>query len=440
MPAALAAQPGKLNNDKIHQGVTIKTMNTELVDALKLISKERRIPVEVLSEAIEAALVSAYKKNYSPNCNVRAELNTETGNISIFATKRVSEQVDDPYTEISVEDARRINPLYNEGDSLEEEADTKNFGRIAAQTAKQVVMQRIREAEQGMIFEEYSEKEYEALTAIVKRVERNGVYVELGRTDGFIPNNETIAGESYRPNDRIKVYVLKVQRDAKGPQIIVSRTHPGLVKRLFENEVPEIQSGIVQIKSIAREAGQRSKIAVVSFDPQVDAVGACVGQRGARVERIVSELHNEKMDIIEWDPDIAVYISKALGPAKVLMVYINEVEKAAKVIVPDSQLSLAIGKEGQNARLAARLTGWKIDIKSQSQAENEIEKTMEETPGDDQNTEEATGSDLDPEETDSDKFLEFENDAELDQNSDEDDMFSEDFFADDAPDGQNTEE
>ena len=416
-------------------------MNTELVDALKLISKERRIPLDVLSEAIEAALVSAYKKNYSQNCSVRAELNTETGKISIFATKRVVEQVDDPYTEISVEDAKRINPLYNEGDSLEEEADTKNFGRIAAQTAKQVVMQRIREAEQGMIFDEYSEKEFEALTAIVKRVERNGVYVELGRTDGFIPNNEMIAGETYRPNDHIKVYVLKVQRDAKGPQIIVSRTHPGLVKRLFENEVPEIQSGIVQIKSIAREAGQRSKIAVVSFDPQVDAVGACVGQRGSRVERIVEELHNEKMDIIEWDPDIAVYISKALGPAKVLMVYINEAEKAAKVIVPDSQLSLAIGKEGQNARLAARLTGWKIDIKSQSQAENEIEMTLEETDGEAGNAaENADNGEAGPNEAvsaddlDLDLDLDLDSDSELEQDNELDDMFAEDPFADEPSD------
>lgn len=237
-------------------------------------------------------------------------------------------------------------------------------------------MQRIREAEQGAIFEEYSDKEYEVLTAIVQRVEKNGVYVELGKTDGIIPFNEVIVGENYAPNDHIKVYVLKIQRDTKGPQIIVSRTHPGLVKRLFELEVPEIQSGVVQIKSVAREAGQRTKIAVASFDPQVDAVGACVGQRGTRVENIVNELHNEKMDIIEWDPDIAVYIAKALGPAKVLMVYINEAEKAAKVIVPDNQLSLAIGKEGQNARLAAKLTGWKIDIKSHSQAEADMELEM----------------------------------------------------------------
>ncbi|MBO4879730.1 MAG: transcription termination/antitermination protein NusA [Clostridia bacterium] len=350
-------------------------MNSELITALQLIGKERGISIDVLADAIEAALISAYKKNYNTNCNVRANLDRETGKIEIWASKTVVENVEDPLTEISLAAARKVNPLFEVGDVLEEEANTKEFGRIAAQTAKQVVMQRIREAEQGAIFEEYSEKENEVLTAIVQRVEKNGVYVELGKTDGVIPFNEVIAGENYNINDRLKVYVLKVQRDTKGPQIIVSRTHPGLVKRLFELEIPEIQSGVVQIKSIAREPGQRTKIAVSSTDPQVDAVGACVGQRGVRVERIVNELHNEKMDIIEWDPDIAVYIAKALGPAKVVMVFINESEKAARVIVPDSQLSLAIGKEGQNARLAAKLTGWKIDIKSQSQADAEIADT-----------------------------------------------------------------
>ena len=258
------------------------------------------------------------------------------------------------------------------GDVLEEESNPRNFGRIAAQTAKQVVVQRIREAERGVIFDEYVEKENEILTAIVQRVEKGGVYVELGKTDGLIAMNETIPGEEYNNNDRIKVYVLEVRKTSKGPQVLVSRTHPGLVKRLFELEVPEIQTGVVQVKSIAREAGFRTKVAVYSSDPQVDAVGACVGQRGTRVERIVNELHNEKIDIIEWDSDPAVYIAKALSPAKVLMVYINEAEKAAKVIVPDNQLSLAIGKEGQNARLAAKLTGWKIDIKSQTQAEEEL--------------------------------------------------------------------
>lgn len=346
-------------------------MNNELIAALKTIEKERGVSMDVLIEAIESALISAYKRNYNINCNVRANVDRDTGKIEIWASKEVVQTVENRYTEISIEEAKLINPLFEIGDVIEEEADTKDFGRIAAQTAKQVVFQRIREAEQGAIFDEYSEKESEVLTAIVQRVEKNGVYVELGRTDGIIPFNEVIPGESYNMNDRIKVYVLKVRKGIKGPQVEVSRTHKGLVKRLFELEVPEIQNGIVQIKSIAREAGQRTKIAVVSADPQVDAVGACVGHKGIRVEKIVAELHNEKMDIIEWDPDVAVYIAKALGPARVLMVYINETETAAKVIVPDNQLSLAIGKEGQNARLAAKLTGWRIDIKSQSQAEAE---------------------------------------------------------------------
>lgn len=353
--------------------------SNELIAAMKQIEKERGIDRDVLIDAIEAALISAYKRNYNVNTNVRATMDRETGAIGIFASKTVVETVENPNAEISLEAAKKINPLYELGDVLEEEAYTKDFGRIAAQTAKQVVIQRIREAEQGAIFDEFAEKENEILTAIVNRVEKNGVYVELGKTDGIIPFNEVIQGETYNQSDRIKVYVLKVQRNNKGPQVVVSRTHPGLVKRLFELEVPEIQNGIVQIKSIAREAGQRTKVAVVSFDPQVDAVGACVGQKGTRVERIVDELHNEKIDIIEWDPDIAVYIAKSLSPARVIMVYINENEKAAKVIVPDNQLSLAIGKEGQNARLAAKLTGWKIDIKSKAQADEEMSRYEQET-------------------------------------------------------------
>ncbi|OQB25318.1 MAG: hypothetical protein BWY11_00658 [Firmicutes bacterium ADurb.Bin182] len=348
-------------------------MNSEFIEALNTIEKERGISMDVLIDAIESALISAYKRNYGLSTNVRAVVDRETGSTQIFASKTVVETVTNPHSEISIQDARLINPLYEIGDVLEEEAKTKDFGRIAAQTAKQVVVQRIREAERGVIFDEFVEKENEVLTAIVQRVEKNGIYVELGRTDGFLAHGETIPGEDYKNSDRIKVYVLEVRKTNKGPQVLVSRTHPGLVKRLFELEVPEIQSGVVQIKSIAREAGFRTKVAVVSTDSQVDAVGACVGQRGIRVERIVNELHNEKIDIIEWDADVAVYIAKALSPAKVLMVYINETEKAAKVIVPDNQLSLAIGKEGQNARLAAKLTGWKIDIKDQSSAEQALE-------------------------------------------------------------------
>ena len=344
-------------------------MNAEFINALNAIEKERGINKEILIDAVENALISAYRRNFGTSNNVRAEVDRDTGEIQLFASKSVVEAVENPHSEISLENARKINTLYEVGDVLEEEVKPKNFGRIAAQTAKQVVVQRIREAERGVIYDEYVEKENEVLTAIVQRVEKSGAYVELGKTDGLLAPNEMIPGESFESNDRIKVYVLEVRKTNKGPQVLVSRTHPGLVKRLFELEVPEIQSGIVQIRSIAREAGFRTKVAVSSNDAQVDPVGACVGQRGIRVERIVSELHNEKIDIIEWDSDSAVYIAKALSPAKVLMVYINEAEKAAKVIVPDNQLSLAIGKEGQNARLAAKLTGWKIDIKNQSQAE-----------------------------------------------------------------------
>lgn len=352
-------------------------MNAQFIEALGALEKERGISKNALLQAIEAALIAAYKKNYGNNANARAEIDPDSGEIHIYASKTVAETVEDPQAEISLEAAKKVNSLYECGDVLEEEVYTKDFGRIAAQTAKQVVVQRIREAERGNIYEEYVEKENEVLTAIVQRAEKGNVYVELGRTDGLLTANESIPGETYENNDRIKVYVLEVRKDNKGPQVLVSRTHPGLVKRLFELEVPEIQSGVVQIKSIAREAGFRTKVAVHSTDMQVDPIGSCVGQRGARVERIVNELHNEKIDIIEWDADPAVYIAKALSPAKVLMVYINEAEKAAKVIVPDSQLSLAIGKEGQNARLAAKLTTWKIDIKSQSQVDEELDEQMD---------------------------------------------------------------
>ena len=364
-------------------------MNTEFVEALNALEKERGISKDILIMAIEAALTSAYKRNYGSTANVRAEVDPTTGEFRIYASKTVVDTVENPLNEILLADAKRVNMLYEVGDVLEEEVKAKEFSRIAAQTAKQVVVQRIREAERGVIYEEYVEKENEVLTAIVQRVEKGNVYVELGKTDGILTPNEMIPGETYENNDRIKVYVLEVRKDSKGPQVLVSRTHPGLLKRLFELEVPEIQTGVVQIKSIAREAGFRTKVAVHSNDMQVDPVGACVGQRGARVERIVGELHNEKIDIIEWDSDSAVYIAKALSPAKVLMVYINEEEKAAKVVVPDSQLSLAIGKEGQNARLAAKLTGWKIDIKSQTQAEQVMDSIYEEDyPADEAESEE----------------------------------------------------
>ena len=347
-------------------------MNADFMEALSALEKEKGIPKNVLLDAIETALVTAYKRNYNNAGNVRVEIDESTGDIRVFSVKRVVEILDNPAEEIEVQDAQKIAPYYQEGDILEEEVLPRGFGRIAAQAAKQVVVQRIREAERGMIYEEFVEKENEVLTAIVQAVESGGLLLELGRSEGFMPTSEFIPGESYQQNDRIKVYLLEVKRGARGPQVLVSRTHPGLIKRLFEFEVPEIQTGVVQIKSIAREAGHRSKIAVYSSDPHVDPVGSCVGQKGIRVERIVSELGNEKVDVIEWSADPVTFIANALSPASVLMVSVDEDNKATRVIVPDNQLSLAIGKEGQNARLAAKLTGWKIDIKSQSQQMEEM--------------------------------------------------------------------
>jgi len=348
-------------------------MNGEFIQALNEIEKERGINKDILLEAIEAALISAYKRNYGTSQNVKVNIDRMTGDVKVYAVKTITDDVKDDFLEISLEEARKINRNYDIGDIIETEVTPRSFGRIAAQTAKQVVVQRIREAERGVIYEEFIEKENEVLTAIVQRVEKKNVYVELGRTEGLLAPSEQIPAEIYQVNDRIKVYILEVKKTTKGPQVLVSRTHPGLVKRLFELEVPEIHSGIVQIKSIAREAGFRTKMSVHSVDQSVDPVGSCVGQKGIRVEKIVQELKGEKIDIIKWSQDPVEYIGNALSPAKVILVQVNETEKAAKVIVPDNQLSLAIGKEGQNARLAAKLTGWKIDIKSQSQSQEIVE-------------------------------------------------------------------
>lgn len=347
-------------------------MNTEFMEALSDLEHDKGIKKDILLEAIETALISAYKRHFGTDQNARVEIDEDTGEIKVFAIKNVVDEVEDEETEISVEDARAIHERYEAGDVLETEVTPRDFGRIAAQTAKQVVVQRIREAERGIIYDQYSEKENEVLTAIVHRIERGNVYVELGRAEGIIPVSETVYSEQYNINDRLKVYVLEVKKTNKGPQIIVSRTHPALIKRLFEIEVPEIRQNVVQIKSIAREAGGRTKIAVWSDEKDVDPVGACVGHKGTRIEKVVEELGGEKIDVVPWSSDPIEFIANALRPAKVVMVQINEDEKAAKVIVPDYQLSLAIGKEGQNARLAAKLTGWKIDIKSQSQTEQEV--------------------------------------------------------------------
>ena len=346
-------------------------MNVEFVEALNELCKTRRIKKEVLLEAIEQALMSAYKKNFDSNSNARVTLDAVTGEVAVYAQKKVVEQVENPQLEISIDNAA-VDNKYQLGDIVEVEVTPRNFGRIAAQAAKQVIVQRIREAERGVIYDEYIEKEAEILTAIVLRIEGKNVYVDLNRTEGVLEPSQQMPDEEFHVGDRIKVYVMEVNRAQKGPQVMVSRTHSGLVKRLFEMEVPEIQSGVVQIKSIAREAGYRTKMAVYSSDSAVDPVGACVGQRGTRVESIVNELRGEKVDIIKWSSDPAEYIAQALSPAKVVGVFVNEHEKAAKVVVLDNQLSLAIGKEGQNARLAAKLTGCKIDIKSQSQMEESM--------------------------------------------------------------------
>ena len=346
--------------------------SAEFFGALDLLSKERRINKDVLYTAIESALISAYKKSFGKTSNVRATIDPQKGQVEVFSRKTVVEEVSDPLCEMTLEEARAIRPQYELGDLVEVPVSPRDFGRIAAQTAKQVVVQHLREAERGVIYEEYSQKENEILTAIVQRVEDKRVFVEIGHIEGVLEPNQQMPTEELKPDDRIKVYVLEVSRSGRGPQIFVSRTHPGLVKRLFELEVPEIVSGVVQIKTIAREAGFRTKMAVVSTDPLIDAVGSCVGPRGMRVENVVNELKTEKIDIIKWSNDPAEFIANALNPARVIGVYVSDTEKSARVIVPDNQLSLAIGKEGQNARLAAKLTGWKIDIKSQSQVEAEI--------------------------------------------------------------------
>jgi transcription termination/antitermination protein NusA len=343
-------------------------MNTQLLDALADIIREKGISKEVVMEAIEAAIISAYKRNFGQAQNVRVDLNTETGTIRVFARKDVVEEVNDPRLEISLEEAQRINPNYQIGDVVELEVTPKDFGRIAAQTAKQVVTQRVREAERSVIYAEFVDREEDIMTGIVQRVDPRFVYVSLGKTEALLPASEQMPNETYKPHDRIKVYITKVEKTTKGPQIFVSRTHPGLLKRLFELEVPEIYDGTVEIKSIAREAGDRSKISVHSDNPEVDPVGACVGPKGQRVQAVVEELNGEKIDIVRWSADPVEFVANALSPAKVLRVIVNEEQKATTVIVPDYQLSLAIGKRGQNARLAAKLTNWKIDIKSESEA------------------------------------------------------------------------
>jgi len=356
-------------------------MNAEFIRALNQIEKEKGISKDVLIEAIENSLLTACRNNFGTAQNIKVIIDKENGDVSVYAEKEVVEEVIDSQLTISLEDAKNLNKKYEIGDIVNVEVTPKNFGRIAAQKAKQVVVQKIREAEREVLYNQFISKEREIITGIIQRKIKNNVVVNLGKLDAMLMEKEQVPGETYLPNERIKVYVVEVKDSTKGPKVFVSRTHPELVKRLFEQEVPEVHEGIVEIKSISREAGSRTKIAVYSNDPNVDPVGACVGHNGARVGVIVHELKGEKIDIVPWDEDPIKYISAALSPSKVLQVAVDKQNNSAKVIVPDYQLSLAIGKEGQNARLAAKLTGYKIDIKSETQAKEcnfitEDEKTF----------------------------------------------------------------
>ncbi len=345
-------------------------MNKELLSAIEYLSKEKGVTADVICDSLEAVLITAYKKEYDGNPNATVRLDRLTGDYSIVSPKTVVAEVADEENEISLEDARAIDKGYEEGDEILVDVTPKNFGRIAAQAAKQVMIQRLREAERNIVYDEFYGRTDDIITGIIQRIEQKNVYIDLGKAEAVLPYSEQIPTEEYTVGQRIKCYVVEVRNSPKGAQIQLSRTHPGLLKRLFELEVPEIYDGVVELHSVAREPGKRSKIAVYSRDPNVDCVGACVGPKGARVQNIVMELQNEKIDIVKWDEDPAVYIANALSPAQVVSVTIDEGAKSSVVVVPDYQLSLAIGKAGQNARLAAKLTNWKIDIKSESQAED----------------------------------------------------------------------
>ena len=343
-------------------------MNKELMGALDELEREKNISKETLLDAIEQSLIQAYKNHFGKADNVHVTINRETGDFSVYADRRVVEYVEDPAEEVSLVEAQKQNTNAEVGDILKVPVHSDKFGRIATQNAKNVILQKIREEERKVLFDQYHGNEKEVVTGIVQRVVGHNVSVNLGKADAILAENEQVKGETFKPTERIKVYILEVKDTPKGPRILVSRTHPGLVKRLFESEVAEVKDGTVEIKSIAREAGSRTKLAVWSNDPDVDPVGACVGVNGARVSAIVNELRGEKIDIINWDENPAILIENALSPAKVIAVMADPDEKTALVVVPDYQLSLSIGKEGQNARLAARLTGFKIDIKSETQA------------------------------------------------------------------------
>lgn len=352
-------------------------MKQELLEALEALEKEKGIAKDLLIETIEAALITAYKKNFGSSQNVKITIDQLTGDVRVYSRREVVEESMDDFFEITLEDAKKMDANYEIGDFIDSEVTPKDFGRIAAQTAKQVVVQRIREAERSIIFDEFSDRESEIVTGVIQRISKGTVFINLGKTEAVLLPTEQIPGEEYPQGGRIKSFIVEVSKTSKGPQVVVSRTHPGLVKRLFELEVPEIYNGEVEIRGISREAGSRTKIAVFAPNPDIDPVGSCVGPKGARVQNIVTELRGEKIDIIKWNEDPSEFIKNALSPSKVDLVQINEIDKSALVVVPDYQLSLAIGKEGQNARLAAKLTGWKIDIKSASQYDKSKEDIQE---------------------------------------------------------------
>lgn len=343
-------------------------VNKELLNAIQFLSKEKGVSPDVICDSLEAVLITAYKKEPDANPNAVVELNRTNGEYRIMAAKTIVSEVTDELAEISLAAAQKLDEDYEEGDVVNIDVTPKNFGRIAVQAAKQVMIQRLREAERSIVYDEFSNRTDDIITGIIQRIEQKNVYVDLGKAEAVLPVSEQIPTETYVMGQRIKCYVVEVRKTTKGAQILLSRTHPGLLRRLFELEVPEIYDGVVELKSVAREPGRRSKIAVYSRDENVDSVGACVGPKGTRVQNIVTELQNEKIDIVKWDEDPAVYIANALSPAQVISVTVDEANKTSGVVVPDYQLSLAIGKAGQNARLAAKLTNWKIDIKSESQA------------------------------------------------------------------------
>lgn len=404
-------------------------MNTELLEALNILEKEKNISKGALLEAIEQSLLQACKNHFGKADNVKVTINPETCDFSVYAEKEVVEEVEDSVLQISLADAKMKDSKYEVGDIVNVEIKSKEFGRIATQNAKNVILQKIREEERKVLYNQYYEKEHDLVTGIVQRYVGNNVSINLGKVDALLTENEQVRGETFRPTERIKLYVLEVKDTPKGPKILVSRTHPELVKRLFEAEVTEVRDGIVEMKSIAREAGSRTKIAVWSNDSDVDAVGACVGMNGARVNAIVDELRGEKIDIINWDENPALLIENALSPAKVISVMADPDEKTAKVIVPDYQLSLAIGKEGQNARLAARLTGFKIDIKSETQAREagDFEYYEEEF---DEGDDEDSYSELEEDDTLISEEIEVEEDELITAESSEEDT-AEDYAEDD---------